>query len=600
MEPTTLSEQLWLVKSSDRILGPFTTQELSERILSKEIVLIDEVASPRSRWKHIRDEPTFASVVAEVRSKQLATKDDTEVGTGTPTISAHVDSEDGIPTQVISAPIEFEQEGQLISETASSKARIDSTIPAASRSRNSSIHDSLSYSPQYSSSRARRSQIFFVGVGVAALSVALILVFKPDWVQRLIGARQDELKQIQIMADRAYDLGDFSTATRSYERVLRDSTKNTELELRYATLVLRSDRDVLNAKRRIETLLPKLLTPELKARGQVALAVAKLQNDEALEARQILDEVVKSASGGPIAYFNLAAAQMLTGQLESAASALELLDGHASLGTPAMLLKALAFARQGSPKLALQQLGLGQGAGPGGLVKLASWKQEALALAAVFELGSGGTTQQQSQSIKRVGDLIRLAIDCDPYQTDEFFSDPLLYLEPLQWRRWLDLVEDLFLKLKGPQSRALYALSLMKSGQVRQGMAVLKEYTSGRTTVEPEVQAVMAYGHILSGQIPEARAVLKLAQTAAGPLVVSTTLEGRICQEVGDVNCAEMAWARLAGLPNAPIIAQVGQVRMERKEQPQAGVAAIERLKMLYPDSLLVRELLFEASRGAM
>ncbi len=69
----------WLVKSGDHILGPFTTAVVVEKVRSKELVVIDEISQPRSRWRYIRDVPAFAAIVEEVRRGHAAAREDTEV-----------------------------------------------------------------------------------------------------------------------------------------------------------------------------------------------------------------------------------------------------------------------------------------------------------------------------------------------------------------------------------------------------------------------------------------------------------------------------------------------------------------------------------------
>jgi hypothetical protein len=70
---------IWLVKSGDRILGPYATDEVVHRIKTKEIVVIDEVISPESRWCYVRDVPTFSAAVEEVRGGLMSSREDTEV-----------------------------------------------------------------------------------------------------------------------------------------------------------------------------------------------------------------------------------------------------------------------------------------------------------------------------------------------------------------------------------------------------------------------------------------------------------------------------------------------------------------------------------------
>jgi len=75
------NDRCWLVKSGERVYGPFTKDEIKQKLFDKEVVVIDEVITPNKRWRYIRDEPAFALIVEEVRKASLGSREDTEVGT---------------------------------------------------------------------------------------------------------------------------------------------------------------------------------------------------------------------------------------------------------------------------------------------------------------------------------------------------------------------------------------------------------------------------------------------------------------------------------------------------------------------------------------
>lgn len=86
----------WLVKVGGLLLGPLTDREVSEKLLSREIRVIDEISKPCGRWIYLRDEPRFAKVVEEVRLGNNR-NEDTVTGTHdgitkTPTNTVTIDS----------------------------------------------------------------------------------------------------------------------------------------------------------------------------------------------------------------------------------------------------------------------------------------------------------------------------------------------------------------------------------------------------------------------------------------------------------------------------------------------------------------------------
>lgn len=71
----------WLVKSAGRIIGPFYEREIAGLLKTREIVILDEICRPCGRWTYIRDEPSFASVVEEIRRKAMRMSDDADDST---------------------------------------------------------------------------------------------------------------------------------------------------------------------------------------------------------------------------------------------------------------------------------------------------------------------------------------------------------------------------------------------------------------------------------------------------------------------------------------------------------------------------------------
>src|SRR4051794_33227007 len=74
-------EKCWLVKSSQRVLGPVSQNEIIRRLKSRELNLVDDASSPGRRWQQIQSHPEFRDIVEEVR--RVLVSEETE-GTWTP------------------------------------------------------------------------------------------------------------------------------------------------------------------------------------------------------------------------------------------------------------------------------------------------------------------------------------------------------------------------------------------------------------------------------------------------------------------------------------------------------------------------------------
>lgn len=65
-----MTDERWLVKSSSKILGPFTLEELIQHLRARTISIIDEVRDPLMRWVFIREQPLLQDVVQQLRLQQ--------------------------------------------------------------------------------------------------------------------------------------------------------------------------------------------------------------------------------------------------------------------------------------------------------------------------------------------------------------------------------------------------------------------------------------------------------------------------------------------------------------------------------------------------
>lgn len=614
--PPVTKDTLWLVKSGDRVLGPFVTTEVIRRLRAKELVVIDEVISPQSRWRHIRDEAAFSSVVDEIRKGLMATRDDTEVGTATPG-SGRGHEDDGPPTALISGHATQAQfdaamqpgrisDAELVSETDDRKpihhqasvrdvkapAGMSGSTDVGGRNR-PVVHSTLSYAPPGSTTApprffTRTSRALWLVIALAVVITAGGAAFLKWGPGRRAGGRMEEQARLRGEADRAWDRAEFARALKLYEQINREPHPDLETELRQAILMLRVERETLGAKRRIEELLPKL-PPDAKTRARMALALVALQSDEPQEAQTAFAKLVQEPDSGPIAYFNLACAQAALGRRDEAIQNLRKLESHASLEEPSRLLRALLHLREQQPRQAAAAVESPQPQ------SLAAWRQELFAIGAVADWFDGNK--------KRSTVRLRTALDTDPVQTEEFFHDPLLYIEAIRWKQMLPFIQDFAARAKTNGAKALLGLAMVKADRRGEAQSMIAESLSAKMNDE-DLQAVNAYGLMVQGRDDEARAALRfvkndkrgrIAKTDSYP--IAAILEARLCERAGDQNCADMVWSELAKRSTPPVAAEVSVARIEGQMAKEKGAAAAERLKLRYPTSVPVDRLYDEYVR---
>lgn len=73
-----MSEAKWIVKSSGRIIGPMTIEDIVEAMRTKVFSVLDEVREPRSRWTFIREHQLLMPVVRQIRDEQASVMENTQ------------------------------------------------------------------------------------------------------------------------------------------------------------------------------------------------------------------------------------------------------------------------------------------------------------------------------------------------------------------------------------------------------------------------------------------------------------------------------------------------------------------------------------------
>lgn len=611
-------DTLWLVKSGDRVLGPFATNEVVRRLRAKELVVIDEVIAPQSRWRHIRDEALFSNVVDEIRTGLMSVRDDTEVGesSGSETITAGT-GENRTPRPTVEAAAtnaKFDRtlnrisdiaDAEIVSETNDrevihqASAREVSREPTPARSERSKggktpnstktggVHSTLSYAPpsgrEEKSSHtvvSKTSRVLWIVVGVAVLILgASFYLFKIAPIKRA-AVRAQEVATLRLEADRAWNRAEFVRALKLYDQIGKEPHVDMEPDLRAAILKLRIERETLAAKRQLEEILPRLATSEAKSRAKIALAISSLQADEPLEAQNSLSRLIREPESGPIAYFNLAVAQAASGLRPDAIQNLRKLDSHPVLGAPSKLLRAMLHLKDGQARPAANAVEIDD------IKVIGAFRQELLAVGAIADWLDGNK--------KRSATRLKMALETDPFQTEEFFYDPLLYFEILRWKQILPLAKDFAGRVKTNSAKALYALALIKSDRRPEAAGLITESLSSKNN-DPELQAVNAYGLMTQSRDDEARGLLRFTKPGQGDSpVITMILEARLCERAGDAACAEAIWMKLTKADShasSTIAAQVSVARAESKIASDRTMQAVERLKILYSNSVPVIKL---------
>ncbi|MES2856397.1 MAG: hypothetical protein V4692_11070 [Bdellovibrionota bacterium] len=563
------STDQWLVKTGDRILGPFSTAEVVKRVRSKELVVIDEISAPRSRWRYIRDIPAFAAVVEEIRRGQAGSREDTEIqgytATGTDRSDTKIDS--GLtPLAVVPDNRSSFDMNQIRNAEFSEQGRNFPDLVSPFKKYG------LDRQGQGAAPRKKFGPAFVTGAVVLLVALGFI-IYTATQNQKPRSAQIDSLK-LEGLAASAWKKGDFETALSHYERIEREKPGQPEIAVRLAPLLLRLRGSTVEAKRLLEKASTTEVTPTVSHDLEMAKGLAALYEEDYDSAIQILSKLDSKA-----AHFNQGVAYALREGTLQALTQFKLAGNEAatlfmtarvvSLAAPTLRRNLSVDANR-----ALRAL-LGQSG---------DFKQEGLIVAAYLDLVGDDRKKAESK--------VRLAIQVDPELTQDHFHDPLLHLSLGSWTSLMPLCRILDERLASPASTSMFALCLAKSNLLPEGLKRLDEAIN-RSPGDPTLHSVNAYLLNMAGRDDAARASVKLANSKA-PSPLAEMVNARICTREANLDCAEESWARLASNEPPPLVALTGlaEVRFAKGDREGAGalLVKVESLSPRYIPLLRLRE----------
>jgi tetratricopeptide (TPR) repeat protein len=625
----------WLVKSGDRVLGPYSTDDLSQLIRDKEVVVIDEVMAPQSRWTYVRDVATFQSVVEEIRRGLMHSREDTDVQGYTspiakPTVAQPAtpaatsapkpepESEPAAPAKVDAGPPSAaDNDSTMVTQTltattpdlgaptnpqvkkpSSPKApapQPPTPTPAAKPAAPSTNKLAMEPLPHHTKEAPKdlpavkqyvrpkmgggRSSTI-IGSMVLILAAAFIIysVLKSPQMTRSAGAGSDNL---QTQASVAWKRGEFDRALELYRALHHDEPGEPLVAARLATLMMKLEGQTVEAKRVIESAKPNAKDEDAKSALAVASGLAALQNDDPKEA---IDDFSKAESSW-IASFDqgvaFAAMKDWTSSLkafkkagDNAVSLLMLARTHLSAGDAT---GSKVGARHAADEAIKQAL-----------IAAPDYQQESLLVASYIDAMLGNTRRANKEVLE--------AVETDPQQTADHFHDPSLSLESVGWPKLLSYCQALHKELSSRITGAMLGICLAKANRLEEATKAV-DTELAKEPGNAYLHAVNAYLYTLADRDDAARASLTLS-TKNGTSKLAQILSARLCMREKQDACAEDGWSKLASEPNPPIAAVTGlaQLRLQKGDAAAAN-ALLVKAESMSPTYLPLLRLREDASR---
>ncbi|MEN0060385.1 MAG: tetratricopeptide repeat protein [Bdellovibrio sp.] len=542
----------WLIKSSARILGPFTLNEVVENIKSKQISIIDEVRQPDGRWSYIREISLFMDIVRSIREEQ----DPYSEKTMTQSLAHHTmtktDSFSG-SDDITLTPVPPEVNSGSLKDVT---PVFESPMGAAStaKSYGASGDTRLKQKMQKKTHRLRWALLSLTFLVILGVGLSLLQKDKN---------RVMSYDELMAQAIRYKNLGLYEKSLLSYQRASKLKQPDAESQVQMAPVLISEDRQSLQGRRILESVLGQTGRSRSETvEAYLGIAVSYIMDGDLKQAEDILQKALGHEPYNLSALLNMAIIQHKKGNYAGAMRDFDLIQRKNPQSALALFGKALATLEYAKTRMDSSVLPALVRDIKAGTAKTGYLRQE-LTLVLVYAYSLLGDIDGLNQSVVQF-------LNQMPGQTKN-------YVHPLhvEWRftQW-DYLEkycgEIYQKqVPNPEIKALRAICLMEVNRDVDSSKYLQE-AMAEGPKDPYVLITQAAYLAKVGRLPEANTILKMPELST--LMVKSLLVGDICMSNQDVSCAQRAFSQVYSQDNqnASALFGLGWVAMNKNDRVAA------------------------------
>jgi tetratricopeptide (TPR) repeat protein len=553
----------WLVKSSTKILGPFTREEVMVLLTRRQITIIDEIRQPEGRWNYIRENRYFKEVVKSLRYDQDHSKEDTMTSTatiGTATITktdpATV-SDEFTPT-----PITPRKSPPLRVEKPVMKDVTPPVQDGAAPRYHGGVGVAKSYgtlSDQRLQSKIQKQNVLLRGIlfTITGLAMAFV-IFNVFWKEKKSDINYDQLLRAALSFK---EMGLYQLSLQNYKKAVAIKEPDLESQFQMVFLLINEDRQSLNGRRVIE----RALLREGRNRNEIikahlGMALSYMMEGDLRQAEEYLQKTLGFDPNNESAKINQAVILLKKGNYTQALKGFESLSKLDSPVYPLILLgKALAVIEVSKVRLDKDQVSKA-------ISDIISYTGKSHFLRKELSL--------LMISLNRLIEDSKGELDAISVFLEEPQNLSRLYVRDLEidWRNseW-DFLEKYCAELsnsgKSPASmKAVRSVCLIESNRDMEAVKFLDESLAQGPKELTSLQAQAQYLWKL-GRLNEA--LLLFQNTDFRQDRMALYVQGAACMQAKDLVCAETAYKILSERDYGDVLAHYGlaQVAKMRKDK---------------------------------
>jgi tetratricopeptide (TPR) repeat protein len=556
-------EVLWLVKSSGRVLGPFNTVRVTEMIRTREVSVLDEIASPLYRWQTIQYHPVFKDIILRLKKSGLQEggEDPTWTGASDPTLTSNLTQ---TLTDNINADYADELTDDLSAYVNSSKEIVVHNVREEARPTVAPVN--ARYQPPQSGSNTVRQKADQTARGLWVVTVMVLLVVGVFVLQKrmnLGGELRPSVFNLKQSVIAQVNTGQYQEALRLLKSFYPDPNQAGEMAIYYGSFLIQLEGQTTVGRRLLNSVI-SAKRPEIK-QAYTGLGIADILDGQLESAQENFDRATAIDASYTPAITNSATVELLRGNYTRA---------------KALAIRALQLSPfQGEALLTLAQAELYLFKSKANMTELTqvnnlihNYLQKQWDFAS--ELGLYGLYFDFLRQDKTFDDRLRSYLDQDPRMTADHRHNAFIYRGHTQWRVLGRFCEQL-VDGKGEGARIAALLASCMANESRWEQA--RKYIEKAVQQSPQDELVQAwFSHILkeSGDGDQASVVLARANemNRRGSYTLPTVLQGRFCQSKEDFACARDAWNKVLerNMDSLPAVAGMANYQVERGSHSEA------------------------------
>ncbi|QLY26116.1 lipopolysaccharide assembly protein LapB [Bdellovibrio sp. KM01] len=548
------TDKVWLIKSSTRILGPFSVDEVATLLKSRQVSIIDEIRLPSGRWSYIRENQRFMDIVRSIREEQDNAPENT-MTQSIPHNTTFTKTEPTVdPDEQTLTPVPNHSPQMKDVSFASERAVNKSAIPASGVSYGTSNDARVQ-----NKIRQQSNVLRWAVMGVAAIAVLAIYV--------TLGHRDSthnvNYDELISRAIRYKSVGLYDKSLQAYKAASSIKEPDLDTQIQMAPVLISEDRQTLQGRR----ILEKAIVQENRQRSELVdaylgIAVSYMMDGDLKEAENTLQKAIGHEPFNISARLNLAIVEMKKGNYKEAMHKFEHVLSKDPTNVMALYgrsMAAMEVAKTSSDLSFLKPLVSDLQT----VLKKTNLLRQELSLFLIYSYNLLGDVDAMNQAIVKF-------LNETPGVSNLYTHSLSVDWRFTQWDYLEKYCSEVYNKsVPSAELKAVRALCLMEVNRDTDADKLLREAVS-EGPKDPYVLAAQAAYLKKTGRAPEALAVLKMPEVMSLP--VRDRLVGDICMSTHDVNCAQAAFTKMYERNNTSAAALYGLawVVIKRKDRNSA------------------------------